>query len=210
MTTPQGVHRLDELAGGGAIVRAAGLPPELIHAALAVGDRSVQALVHAAGEVFGLALASLVNVLNPDAVRVAGGTLGYRGYWDAALRTAQENALPELWHACTVARIENPELVVARGAIRLATAMADGKAWVRQYASVLFAPRAGAARRSPPCESPRSAQPWTPAPSTPPPHGACPCSNRKPPPDNQPKPNAGMASQRRPGGNRRRRRRKRP
>lgn len=133
MTTPHGVRRLDELAGGGALVRAAGMPPELIHAALAEGDRRVQAKVSAAGEAFGLALASLVNVLNPDVVRVAGGTLGYVGYWDAALRAAQAHALPELWNTCTVARIENPELVVARGAIRLATAMADGRSWIRQY-----------------------------------------------------------------------------
>lgn len=90
-------------------------------------------MVHAAGEAFELALASLVNVLNPDVVRVAGGTLGYQGYWEAALSAALTHALPELWHACTVARIENPELVVARGAIRLATAMVDGQAWVRQY-----------------------------------------------------------------------------
>ncbi|WP_344363706.1 ROK family protein [Streptomyces gobitricini] len=133
MTTPQGVRRLDELAGGGAVVRAARMPPELIHAALAGGDRRVQDVVHAAGEAFGLGLASLVNVLNPDAVRVAGGTLGYQGYWNTALTTAQQHTLPELWHACTITRIEDPELVVARGATRLATAMADGRAWARQY-----------------------------------------------------------------------------
>ncbi|MEU4128319.1 ROK family protein [Streptomyces wuyuanensis] len=133
MATPQGVRRLDELAGGGAIVRAAGMPPELIHTALAEGDRRVQDLVRAAGETFGLALASLVNVLNPDVVRVAGGTLEYRGYWDVALTAAQEYSLPELWHDCTVARIEDPGLVVARGAIRLATAVLDDQAWVHQY-----------------------------------------------------------------------------
>ncbi|MGK4584046.1 ROK family protein [Kitasatospora sp. HPMI-4] len=129
----QGVRRLDELAGGAAIVRAAGLPPERVHAALADGNRRIEDIVHAAGEVFGLALASLVNILNPDAIRVAGGTLGYRGYWDAALATARTHALPELWHSCTVDQIRDPDLVVARGAIRLATAAADGQSWVRQY-----------------------------------------------------------------------------
>lgn len=133
MTTPLGVRRLDELAGGSAIVRGAGMPPRSIHTALAEKDRRVQAVVHAAGEAFGLALASLVNFLNPEVVRVAGGTLGYPGYWDAALSAAQENALPELWYSCTVERIENPDLIVARGAIRLATAMVDGQRWVRQY-----------------------------------------------------------------------------
>ncbi|OAL11347.1 ROK family protein [Streptomyces noursei] len=132
-TTPQGVRRLDELAGGGAIVSAARMPPGQIHTALSTGDRRVQAIVHAAGHAFGLALASLINMLNPHAVRVAGGTLTYRGYWDTALEAAREHSLPELWHACTVTRIDHPEPVVARGAVRLATAMADGHAWVRQY-----------------------------------------------------------------------------
>lgn len=133
MTTPQGVRRLDELAGGGAILRAAGMPPASIRAALADGDHRVHALVRAAGEAFGLALASLINILNPDIVRVAGGTLGYQGYWDAALKAAHEQALHELWESCTVARVENPEMVVARGAIRLATAMTDDPTWALQY-----------------------------------------------------------------------------
>ncbi|MEU2155005.1 ROK family protein [Streptomyces sp. NPDC019396] len=136
MATPGGVSRLDELAGGAAIVRAAGMSPESVHAALADGDRQVRTVVRAAGEAFGLALASLINVLNPDTVRVAGGTLGYHGYWDAALTTAQVHALPELWSACTVARIEGRERdrLVARGAARLAMAMGDGRQeWARQY-----------------------------------------------------------------------------
>ncbi|MFB7667530.1 ROK family protein [Kitasatospora sp. NPDC056138] len=133
VSTPQGVRRLDDLAGGGAVVRAAEMPPERIHAALADGDPRIRAVVHAAGEAFGLALASLVNLLNPDVIRVTGGTLGYPGYWDTALATAERHALPELWDACAVTRIRAGELVVARGAIRLAGAAADGQAWVQQY-----------------------------------------------------------------------------
>ncbi|MEH0576943.1 MULTISPECIES: ROK family protein [Streptomyces] len=131
--TPQGVKRLDDLAGGAAIVRAAGEQPERIHAALAAGDPRTRRIVNAAGEAFGLAIASLVNILNPDVVRIAGGTLGYAGYWDTAVTTARTHALPELWEVCSVDRIHATELVVARGAMRLATAAADGRAWVEQY-----------------------------------------------------------------------------
>ncbi|MEU9015202.1 ROK family protein [Streptomyces sp. NPDC048479] len=131
--TPQGILRLDELAGGAAIVRATGLSPAQVHAALAAGDSSVRDIVDAAGESFGLAMATLVNILNPDTLRAAGGTLGYPGYWDAALATARTHSLPELWDACAVDRINDPELVVARGALRLAAAAADGETWVRQY-----------------------------------------------------------------------------
>ncbi|MCM1973318.1 MULTISPECIES: ROK family protein [unclassified Streptomyces] len=131
--TPQGVKRLDDLAGGGAIVRAVGAHPEQIHAALAAGDTRTQRIVNAAGETLGLAIASLVNILNPDVVRIAGGTLGFAGYWDTAVATAHTHALPELWDVCTVDRIQAAELVVARGAMRLAAAAIDDQAWVRQY-----------------------------------------------------------------------------
>ncbi|MBT2405868.1 MULTISPECIES: ROK family protein [unclassified Streptomyces] len=131
--TPQGVLRLDELAGGAAIVRATGLSPAQVHAALAAGDTTVREIVDAAGEALGLAIATLVNILNPDTLRAAGGTLGYAGYWDAALATARTHSLPEVWDSCAVDRIKDPELVVARGALRLAAAAADGATWVRQY-----------------------------------------------------------------------------
>ncbi|MDX3246607.1 hypothetical protein [Streptomyces sp. ME18-1-4] len=75
----------------------------------------------------------MVNILNPDVVRIAGGTLGYAGYWDTAVETARTHALPELWDVCSVGRIRAAELVVARGAMRLAAAAIDGQAWVEQY-----------------------------------------------------------------------------
>lgn len=67
-----------------------------LHAALAAGDPAIRDIVNAAGETFGLAIATLVNILNPDALRTAGGTLGYPGYWDTALATARAHSLPEL------------------------------------------------------------------------------------------------------------------
>ncbi|MGW7368496.1 ROK family protein [Streptomyces sp. NPDC054841] len=133
MPTDHGVKRLDELAGGAAIVRRTGRSPDQVHAALAHGDPGVERVVHEAGVAFGLAIAALVNILNPDVVRVAGGTLGYRGYWDSAVVTAREHALPELREACTISRIEDAELVVARGAMRLAEAARHGHSWVEEY-----------------------------------------------------------------------------
>lgn len=131
--TPEGVFRLDELAGGAAIVKAAGHTPAQVHAALATGDLSVRSVIDAAGEMFGLAIATLVNILNPDVIRVAGGTLGYPGYWDTALATARAHSLPELWQVCTVEQIRDPDLVVARGALGLAAASASGETWPLQY-----------------------------------------------------------------------------
>lgn len=133
MMTPTGTRRLDDLAGGAALVQATDRTPADIHAALAAGDSAVATAVTAAGEAFGLGLATVVNLYNPDAVRVAGGTLNYAGYWDAALAAARKHSIPEFWDACTVEQIRNPEFVVALGAQRLAEASERGEEWVREY-----------------------------------------------------------------------------
>jgi predicted NBD/HSP70 family sugar kinase len=133
MPTPSGVRRLDDLAGGASLVQATGLSPAEIHAALSAGDAAVVGAVTAAGEAFGLGLATVVNLYNPDAVRIAGGTVNYPGYWDAALAAAQAHSIPDFWGACTMDLIKDPELVVARGALRLADASRRGETWIRQY-----------------------------------------------------------------------------
>ena len=134
MPTPSGVRRLDDLAGGASLVQTTGLRPAEIHAALNAGDAAVVEAVTAAGEAFGLGLAAVVNLYNPDVVRVAGGTVNYPGYWDAALAAARAHSIPPFWDVCSVDLIKDPELVVARGALRLADAARRGEPWVRQYA----------------------------------------------------------------------------
>ncbi|HEY3871983.1 MAG TPA: ROK family protein [Actinocrinis sp.] len=131
--TPSGIRRLDDLAGGASLVQATGLRPAQIHAAHGEGDAAVVGAVTAAGEAFGLGLATVVNLYNPDVVRIAGGTVNYPGYWDAALTAARTHSIPDFWDACAVDLIKDPELVVARGALRLADASRRGETWIRQY-----------------------------------------------------------------------------
>lgn len=118
--TGDGIRRLDELAGGAAILAGTGLSPADVHRALASGDRRVQAVVRGAGESLGLAVATVVNLLNPGVVTLAGGTLTYPGYLEAALATAERTALPELWRACEIQRAADESRVVALGALYLA------------------------------------------------------------------------------------------
>ncbi|MEV4537071.1 ROK family protein [Asanoa sp. NPDC049518] len=115
-----GVSRLDEVAGGAAILTATGLAPAGVHAALRVADPRVGEAVRVAGEALGRAIATVVNLLNPQAVVLAGGTLEYAGYVRAALRAAEEYALPQLWQACTVRQAEDPANLVVLGALHLA------------------------------------------------------------------------------------------
>jgi predicted NBD/HSP70 family sugar kinase len=120
LPTPEGFCRLDELAGGAAILANTGLSPAEVHAALATADPRIEAIVQAAGETFGLAIATVVNLINPQVITLAGGTLSYRGYLQAALHAAEHAALPPLWQACTVQRADNEPRVVALGALHLA------------------------------------------------------------------------------------------
>jgi predicted NBD/HSP70 family sugar kinase len=133
VTTATGSRRLDEVAGGSWLVEKTNRRPAEIHAALEAGDPAVTAAVTAAGEAFGLGLAAVVNLYNPDTVRVAGGTVGYRGYWDAALVAARKHSIPAFWDVCSVELIKEPEFVVPRGALRVAAAAARGEEWVREY-----------------------------------------------------------------------------
>ncbi|GIF67585.1 hypothetical protein Ais01nite_56200 [Asanoa ishikariensis] len=121
-----GVRRLDEVAGGAAILGATGLTPDEVHAALRVGDPRVGAAVSAAGEAFGRAIATVVNLLNPQAIVLAGGTLDYAGYLPAALRAAEEFALPQLWRVCGVRQAEDAGNVVVLGALHLAEQLGGG------------------------------------------------------------------------------------
>ncbi|WP_232667688.1 ROK family protein [Pseudonocardia sp. TRM90224] len=120
MPTPNGIRRLDQIAGGFAIVAAAGMPATQVHAALAAGDVRVTEIVRSAGEAFGLAIATVVNLFNPEVITLAGGTLKYDRYLDAALLVAEQTSLPPLWQACSVRRAEDADHVVALGALLLA------------------------------------------------------------------------------------------
>ncbi|SNT59420.1 Sugar kinase of the NBD/HSP70 family, may contain an N-terminal HTH domain [Asanoa hainanensis] len=122
-----GTCRLDEVAGGAAILSATGLTPTYIHAALRAADPQVVMTVRVAGEALGRAIATVVNLLNPQSVLLAGGTLDFPGYLRAALTTAEEHALPQLWRACTVRQSEDGGNIVVLGALDLAERLlADG------------------------------------------------------------------------------------
>lgn len=108
---------LDELASGAALLRTLQLPPEEVAARVGADDAEAGAAVVAAGRALGAGLATLVCLLNPRRVVLAGGTLAYPGYLDAALEAAADLALPEPWRACTVEVDADPGTLVVRGAI---------------------------------------------------------------------------------------------
>ena len=113
-----GVARLDELAGGGAVARRLDTDGAGAHERAVRGDPDALAAAREAGEALGLGLATLVNLLNPEALVLGGGALDLPGYREAALETAELWSLPDSWRVCTVRPVRAGEAVVALGAAR--------------------------------------------------------------------------------------------
>lgn len=112
------VQRLDLLAGGAALAARCGISSAEL--AARAEEPEIQAVIREGGRALGLALAAVINLLNPARLAMGGGTLLLPGYEAAARQTAQAHSLPELWDACTLKRVQAGELVVAHGAARMA------------------------------------------------------------------------------------------
>jgi predicted NBD/HSP70 family sugar kinase len=120
--TADGVARLDDVASGSAILRALQLDAATLHARLAADDARARHVVTQAGRALGLGLATLVQLLNPDAIVLAGGTLRYAGYLEAARESLDRWALGPLRAACRIDVPHDGHLLVCRGAARSARA----------------------------------------------------------------------------------------
>jgi glucokinase len=116
---PMGDGRtLDECASGAAVVAEIGVSAQVI-ADMADGGESVTLeAIEQAGSALGMGLATLINLLNPEAIVLGGGTLRWRGYLNAAIDSAQKYALPDLWAACQLQVSPHGGDLVALGAAR--------------------------------------------------------------------------------------------
>ena len=113
------IVRLDELAGGAFMAQQMGLSTEEFQNTAAQNNNLALDIIQTGGQSLGIALAGLINYLNPDLVAVGGGTLKLPGYWSAVQKYAQQFSLPDIWSVCTFKRIKNNN-VVALGAIKYA------------------------------------------------------------------------------------------
>ena len=107
---------LDALASGAAILARAGGTYAALESRLAGGDGAAAAIVRDAGTAFGLGLAAVIHLLDPDVLALGGGVLALEGYLESALLSARAATLPAMWAACAVGRLQDGELAAARGA----------------------------------------------------------------------------------------------
>jgi glucokinase len=119
-TPSEGLRTLDQLASGEALVRRLGVDGGAVRTRAEAKDAQVLAAIGEAGSALGLGLATLIDILNPALVALGGGVTDLPGYLDAALATAAERTLPDLWAACHVRKVRTGDLVAALGAARAA------------------------------------------------------------------------------------------
>jgi predicted NBD/HSP70 family sugar kinase len=111
---------LDSVAGGGAVLKAAGGTPQEVMLKVAAGEEKILDILREAGAALGAGLATIINLFNPTLVALAGGTLRWPGYIQAALETTESLSIPQLWECCTVRESTCGELLVVSGAARAA------------------------------------------------------------------------------------------
>jgi predicted NBD/HSP70 family sugar kinase len=114
------VKTFDEIASGAAIVARLGLDPAAIRSRAEAGDAHVRAAIADAGTTLGLALATVINLFNPERLSLFGGTLRYPGYLEAALAAARRYAHPKLLADCAIRTARDDGALVAKGAMRRA------------------------------------------------------------------------------------------
>jgi glucokinase len=120
LATADGVKRLDDLAGGRFIAARLGTDGAGLQQRAQQGDAAALAAIREGGAALGLALAGLVNLLNPHLLVLGGGTMSLPGYESALRDAVARYALPPLLASCELRRAAGGPSVVALGALRAA------------------------------------------------------------------------------------------
>lgn len=112
--------RLDQAAGGAAVIAASGSlsPEEIAKRALRGEEESLEAIARA-GRTLGAAAGGVINFLNPTHLFYEGGTFQYPGYEEVFLKAIETTALPSHRKTCRVLRAAEKENVVLEGVLSL-------------------------------------------------------------------------------------------
>jgi glucokinase len=115
-TENNGVTTLDRSASGAAILARFGGDAETLIEAIEDRDAAALKIVSDAGWALGLGIATVINIFNPDLIVLAGGTLAWSGYVEAASSSAAQLSLPDLWMATKLQISPHGSNLVALGA----------------------------------------------------------------------------------------------
>jgi len=117
------VSTLDELASGSALLKKLGYQLQDLNSDTLAKNPKALEEISSAGKMFGLGLATLVNLINPDRLVLGGGTLRFPGYIDAAKQSLAMHALPKSLDVCQIEIPVDGQTLVAKGAAQLAVSI---------------------------------------------------------------------------------------
>jgi predicted NBD/HSP70 family sugar kinase len=112
------VKRLDELAGGAFLASKLNINGKRLAELAHSGDKKAMAIIRAGGNFLGIALSTVINLLNPSKLALGGGTITLPGYFDAVNEAVNKYSIPELRNACSIYKVRSGESVAALGALR--------------------------------------------------------------------------------------------
>lgn len=118
--TAEGTKILDQLAGGAALLQRLGVDAQQLVTLVEQEDAVALEAIKDAGRSLGLGIATVIHLFNPEVVVLAGGTLRWRGYLEAAISSAQEHCVPQVWAGCRIYKTAHEVLLVALGVARAA------------------------------------------------------------------------------------------
>lgn len=113
------VSRVDELCGGSFLAKQLEMTPEEMYQLSITGDGRVIRAIEKGGYYLGVAIAGLINVLNPSKISIGGGTANMPRYWKGILEGAKENVIPDFWNDEMISKANDDYKVAALGALRL-------------------------------------------------------------------------------------------
>ncbi|KOP27685.1 hypothetical protein AMR41_03670 [Hapalosiphon sp. MRB220] len=123
--TADGIKILDQLAGGSALLQRLGIEAQQLAALVEQEDAAALAAITDAGRSLGLGITTVIHLFNPEIVVLAGGTLRWHGYVEAALSSAKEHCVPALWTGSRIHVSTHGGLLVALGVTRAAAELAQ-------------------------------------------------------------------------------------
>lgn len=110
---------LDEISGGSYLAKQLNMTSlEMYHSAIE-GNEKVIEIIKKGGYYLGVAIAGLINLLNPDYISIGGGTAELPCFWDELVKGAKQNTIPLMWSDGIVKKVKSGKKIVALGAIRL-------------------------------------------------------------------------------------------
>jgi glucokinase len=113
------IKRIDEVCGGSFLARQLKMTSVEMYNLAVNGDKMALKVIEKGGYYLGVAIAGLINILNPTKISIGGGTASLPMYWEGIDKGVRENIIPEFWNDRILNKVKDDYKVTALGALRI-------------------------------------------------------------------------------------------